>query len=64
VLAVHYSDASILAEELSSFGPEVTVLEPASLRELVVQRLRRLVADHDDDGARPVASSTETGARS
>jgi len=64
VLAVHYSDASILAEELSSFGPEVTVLEPANLRELVVQRLRRLVADHDDDGARPVGSSIETRARS
>ena len=48
VLEVHYSDPSILAEELSSFGPEVTVLEPASLRDLVVTRLRRLVDDHDD----------------
>ena len=51
VLAVHYSDRQVLAEELSSFGPEVTVLEPQGLRDLVVARLRRLAADHAGEAA-------------
>jgi proteasome accessory factor B len=51
VLAVHYSDQQVLAEELSSFGPEVTVLEPQGLRDLVVARLRRLAVDHAGEAA-------------
>ena len=51
VLAVHYSDQQVLAEELSSFGPEVTVLEPQGLRDLVLARLRRLAADHSGEAA-------------
>ena len=48
VLVLHHVDPQILAEELAAFGPEVRVLEPASLRERVVARLRALVADHTD----------------
>ncbi|WIB58686.1 WYL domain-containing protein [Curtobacterium sp. MCLR17_007] len=46
VLLVHYVDPQILAEELAAFGPEVSVLEPADMRERVTARLRGLVADH------------------
>ncbi|MCM3521541.1 YafY family protein [Curtobacterium sp. P97] len=50
VLVVHHVDPQILAEELAAFGPEVRVLEPAAVRELVVARLRALVADHAEVG--------------
>jgi proteasome accessory factor B len=59
LLEIHFSDLQIVADELASFGPEVTVLEPESVRRLVVARLRRLVAVHapaDDH-----ASSGTTG---
>ncbi|GAA0961382.1 helix-turn-helix transcriptional regulator [Frigoribacterium faeni] len=49
VLIVHYSDQQILADELASFGPEVTVLEPAELRDLVVSRLLRVLDVHSAD---------------
>jgi proteasome accessory factor B len=45
-LVLNYSDSNLMADELASFGPEVVVLEPAHLRDRVVQRLRRVVADH------------------
>lgn len=45
-----FVDAHVLADELASFGPEVRVLEPASLRELVIERLRRVLDAHRDGG--------------
>ncbi len=39
-LAVPYVDAHVFAEELASYGPEVRVIAPAMLRELVIERLR------------------------
>ncbi|WP_210505391.1 YafY family protein [Naasia sp. SYSU D00057] len=44
---LNYSDSNLMADELASYGPEVVVLEPAHLRDRVVQRLRRVVADHE-----------------
>lgn len=46
VLRLRYVDADILADELSGFGPEVRVVEPAALRDAVRARLERVVADH------------------
>jgi proteasome accessory factor B len=45
-LEIHWSDEHLLADELASFGPEVTVLEPASLRALVRARLAAVLATH------------------
>lgn len=43
---VSYVDAHILADELASYGPEVRVVEPASLRDEVIARLERVLAVH------------------
>ncbi|WP_371812172.1 helix-turn-helix transcriptional regulator [Frigoribacterium sp. CFBP 8766] len=61
VLLVHYSDRQVLAEELTSFGPEVVVLAPDDLRDLVASRLRDLAADHPVDAA-PSRASAGSGA--
>lgn len=45
-LTVHYTDVDIFAGELSSFGDDVMVLEPADLRDRVLAYLRKLVAHH------------------
>lgn len=45
-LQVHYTDAEIFAGELTSYGNDVTVMEPADLRERVIGHLRTLVSDH------------------
>lgn len=45
-LRLHWVDANILADELAGFGPEVLVLSPTWLRDAVVSRLERTVADH------------------
>ena len=45
-LQVHYTDAEIFSGELSSYGSDVTVMEPAGLRERVIGHLRTLVSDH------------------
>jgi proteasome accessory factor B len=45
-LKVHYTDVDIFAGELSSFGDDVVVLEPADLRGRVIAHLRKLVAQH------------------
>lgn len=58
-LTVHYSDLNILADELASYGPEVLVLSPEPLRDAVIQRLRRAVADHAD-APDPVAGEAAT----
>ncbi|WIB66047.1 WYL domain-containing protein [Curtobacterium sp. MCBD17_035] len=47
-LVLHFVDPQILAEELAAFGPEVRVVEPSAVRDLVCARLERLVQDHDD----------------
>jgi proteasome accessory factor B len=47
-LTVHYSDANILADEFASYGPEVLVLSPDSLRDAVRSRLDATVAAHRD----------------
>jgi len=38
-----YGSGSSLAEELSSYGPDVIVVEPAQVRDAVVRRLTALV---------------------
>jgi proteasome accessory factor B len=45
-LELHYSDINILADELSSFGPEVLVLTPAVLVEAVRTRLSMTAVAH------------------
>jgi len=55
-LLVHWTDDNLLADELASFGPEVTVVEPDGLRALVRTRLEAVLAAHTtgpvDGGAR------------
>jgi proteasome accessory factor B len=46
LLALHYSDATIFADELAGFGPEVLVLSPPDLRAAVRDRLIRTAVDH------------------
>ena len=45
-LDVHYTDVEIFAAELTSFGDDVVVHEPAELRDRVMNNLRELVAGH------------------
>jgi proteasome accessory factor B len=45
-VTMHYADLDILADELAGFGPEVLVLSPSELRDAVVLRLERTLADH------------------
>lgn len=47
-LTIHWSDRFLLADELASFGPEVRVVEPEGVRELVVERLSALATQHAD----------------
>lgn len=46
-LTVHWSDRHLLADELSSFGPEVEVVAPVEVRSLVRERLATVARDHD-----------------
>ncbi|GAA4264645.1 helix-turn-helix transcriptional regulator [Frondihabitans peucedani] len=46
-LTVHWSDRHLLADELASFGPEVEVRSPETIRALVRGRLETLVTDHE-----------------
>lgn len=48
-VVVPYVDAHVLADELASYGPEVRVVEPDDLRDLVVARL---IAVRDAHGGR------------
>jgi proteasome accessory factor B len=43
---VPFVDAHILADELASYGPEARVVDPPHLRELVIERLRAVIAVH------------------
>ena len=47
---LHYTDATLLADELAGFGPEVRVLGPASLVDAVISRHRAAVAAHTASG--------------
>ncbi len=46
VYTIHYLDEAVLADELCEYGAEAVVLEPASLRSAVIDRLQRLASDH------------------
>lgn len=43
---VHYLDEAVFADELCEYGAEAIVIEPTSLRDAVIERLERLVANH------------------
>jgi proteasome accessory factor B len=47
---VPYVDKHIFADELATYGPEVRVVEPADLRDAVIERLRAIVAAHAGGG--------------
>jgi proteasome accessory factor B len=47
-IRVPYVDAHILADELASYGPEVRVVEPADLRDRVIERLAATRDLHGD----------------
>jgi proteasome accessory factor B len=49
-ILVPYVDKHIFADELTTYGPEVRVVEPADLREAVIERLRAIVAAHAGGG--------------
>ena len=46
-LVLHYTDLTILADELAGFGPEVLVLSPPALRDAVRDRLLRVRNSHE-----------------
>ena len=45
-LTVHYTDLTIFAEELTAWGPDVTVVSPPELRAAVIANLQGLVSNH------------------
>ncbi len=49
-IRVPFVDLHVLADELASYGPEVRVVEPESLRDAVIARLRGVVEAHTDRG--------------
>ena len=67
VVAVHYSDLALFADEVAAFGPEVLVLEPAELVDAVRARLAAVVAAHGGRRTRWLRrsrSASRTGSRS
>lgn len=46
------TDYDLLADEITGYGDEVTVISPESLRTRVEAKLRRLLADHTGEGER------------
>ncbi|MGR2751770.1 helix-turn-helix transcriptional regulator [Agromyces arachidis] len=51
VIRLHFTDAAVFADELASYGPEVRVLAPDSLRDAVRDRLAAVAAAHRAGGA-------------
>ncbi|WP_234661751.1 helix-turn-helix transcriptional regulator [Agromyces marinus] len=51
VIRLHYTDEAVFADELASYGPEVRVLAPDSLRGAVRVRLAAVAAAHRAGGA-------------
>jgi proteasome accessory factor B len=47
-LVVGCTDEALLADELASYGPEARVVEPETMRDAVVSRLRRVIERHQD----------------
>lgn len=54
---VSYVDLHVFADELASYGPEVRVVEPPQLRDLVIDRLRRALEQHSGADARKAVTS-------
>jgi hypothetical protein len=52
-LVVPYTDAEVLAEEITSYGPDVVAEEPIELRTAIVRRLRSAVIGLDPAGLDP-----------
>ncbi|MFI8594224.1 helix-turn-helix transcriptional regulator [Microbacterium sp. NPDC078428] len=46
LVRIPFVDVHVLADELASYGPEVTVVSPDDLRAQVVERLQRTLAAH------------------
>jgi proteasome accessory factor B len=46
---IPYVDAFLLADELASYGPDARVVDPPELRDLVVDRLERVVRVHSGE---------------
>jgi len=51
VIRLHYTDEVVFADELASYGPEVRVIAPDSLRAAVRSRLATVAAAHRTGGA-------------
>ncbi len=51
VIRLHYTDEAVFADELASYGPEVRVIAPDSLRRAVRDRLAAVAAAHRAGGA-------------
>ncbi|MEH1015661.1 WYL domain-containing protein [Micromonospora sp. CPCC 206060] len=47
-LVLPYADAETLAGQLVGYGPDVRVLDPPEVREAVIQRLKEIVARHEE----------------
>ncbi|MBN8423393.1 WYL domain-containing protein [Microbacterium esteraromaticum] len=47
-IRVPYVDRHVFADELAAYGPEVRVVEPADLRDAVIDRLRAISRVHSD----------------
>lgn len=50
-LGLHFVDINVIADELASYGPEVTVLSPTPLRTMVLERMLATAADHGQGSA-------------
>lgn len=48
IMALHYTDLDILADELAGYGPEVLVRSPAALRTAVLARLTQVRDAHTE----------------
>ena len=48
---LHFTDLDIVADELASFGPEVFVRSPESLRDAVLMRLQKIANIHEEGSA-------------
>lgn len=47
-VVVGYADPALFADEMASYGPEARVVEPTSVRDAVIARLRRVADRHED----------------
>lgn len=53
---IPYLDAHVLAAQLVEFGPDVAVVSPPELRELVVAALRAIAAAHESPASNPMVN--------